>query len=74
MENRQRRRVKRFMNEYSRKEFISQILGYQVSWVDKERREELKENEIVKEMPAYPNKGSVKVVDNTVVIKLEETE
>ena len=62
------------MNEYSRKEFISQILGYQVSWADKERREELKENEIVKEMPAYPNKESVKVVDNTVVIKLEETE
>ncbi len=65
---------KMLLNEYSRDQFIPQFLGYHVSWADDEQVQELKENQIVKEMPTYPNDGSIKVIGDTVVIKLQDTE
>ncbi len=60
------------INEYSRDRFIYQIIGYRVTWADEEKISALKGNELVNAMPAYPNDGSIQVVDGVVAVKLEE--
>ena len=62
---------KTLMNEYSRNSFIKQILGYEINWAESEQIKELEDMEEVISMPTYPNDGSVKIIDDTIVIKLE---
>lgn len=59
------------INAYSRKNWIKQYFGYDMPLADDEVVNELKNNEIVKNMPCWPNDGSVAVVDDVVVIKLQ---
>ena len=58
----------------SRVFFYQRLKIKRLPWADEERLQELEKNEIVQEMPAYPNDGSIKVLDDTVVIKLQKTE
>lgn len=63
-----------YINRYSRNRWIQQFYGYEISFEDAETVSELKKNEQVKSMPCWPDSGSVKVIEDTVVIKLEDTE
>ncbi len=63
---------KQLINEYSRKNFFSQILGYNIPWASQEEIQALAKNETIQAMATYPNDGSIAVVGDIVVIKLEE--
>ena len=62
------------INAYSRLGWIKNYFGYSISFVDEERLAELKKNTDVKNMPCFPNDGSIQIIDDTVVIKLEDNE
>lgn len=61
-----------YINAYSRNRWISRYLGYNVPLEKQEIVDELKNSDEVKNMPCWPSEGSIKVIDNTVVIKLQE--
>lgn len=63
---------KNLMNEYSRNRFFEQILGYQIPWADADAVKTLQKEDVVVDMPIYPDKGSIQIVDNYVVIKLKK--
>lgn len=52
--------------------WIQQYCGYTVPLAGDGAEQELWENETVRQMPCWPNAGSIKVVDNYVVIKFQE--
>lgn len=62
-----------YVNNYSRMDWIKNYFGYKIPMENREdvmkRMEESKE---VKEMPCWPSEGSIKVIDDSVVIKLQE--
>ncbi len=59
------------LNQYSRISWINQYLGYQISEASRETLAELLKMEAVKEMPCWPNQGSIQVIGDVVVIKFE---
>lgn len=54
--------------------WIEKYFGYKVSPEEEEVIENLENNENVKNMPCWPDNGSVKVIGETIVIKLENTQ
>lgn len=60
------------INSYSRRYWLIHYVGYEQSFVSLEELGRLKENESVKNMPCYPDDGSIQVIDDVIVIKLEE--
>lgn len=52
--------------------YMEGVLGVDYNWVSDELKKDLSENEEVKNMPLWPLKGSVKVIDDIVVVKLSE--
>ena len=60
------------INEYSRDYYIINYLGFWYEPADQWKIQELKEQDMVKQMPSYPNSGSIKVLDNTIVVKLSD--
>lgn len=57
-----------YLNDYAWKEFMAYRLGYAPAWGDAAPFEG---NAAVAAMPCYPDDGSVRVIDDTVVIKLK---
>lgn len=56
------------VNDYKMYEFMSLRCGFEpVLYEDSEKLENKSE---IREMPSYPDKGSIKVIDNVVVVKL----
>lgn len=60
------------MNGYFRDMYVQQYLGMQINRASYEDTVAVKNMEEVKKMPCYPDYGSIKVVDDYVVIKIEE--
>lgn len=60
------------VNVYSRTFIITKLLGFAPQFAGYEQIVELMENEEVKEMPCYPDDGSIKIVDDVVVVKMVE--
>lgn len=61
---------KPLVNYYSRKSWFRHYMGYEVPFADSEKVKELKKDPYVKNMPCYPNYGSIAIYKNMVVIKL----
>lgn len=60
------------INSYARPFIITKLLGFAPRFCGYEEIVELMANEEVKEMPCYPDEGSVRVVDGVVVVKIVE--
>ena len=54
------------INDYSWKEFLRNWTGYEANYVAPKSFELLSE---VKDMPSYPTSGSIKIINDTVVVK-----
>lgn len=61
------------MNQYSRNDWIKNYVGYTIPMADEQTLEQLSDSAEIQAMPCYPSAGSIKVMDDTVVIKLQET-
>ena len=59
----------RAVNDYSKEGFMKYWCGYSPKTVDPEKFTNMEE---VRNMPAYPDEGSIKVIDETVVVKFGE--
>lgn len=57
------------INAYSKKNFIKYYIGVDFKYETDERVEELENVEEVKEMNVYPYDGSIKKIENTIVVK-----
>ena len=59
-----------FLHDYSWKAFIHEICGFSQEEVDSAMLSEVTEWEEVQNMPAYPNDGSVQVINDVIVVKI----
>ena len=65
-------RSQTLINLYSQKDFLKRYLGYNQTVVEEQGgMDDLLE---VRQMPSYPDDGSIKIIDNTVVVKLRNKE
>lgn len=62
------------LHSYTRWAWIWQYLGLQLPTADEKSIDEISQMEDVKQMPCWPDQGSIKVIDNTVVIKFQNLE
>lgn len=62
------------INEYSRDQFMRSYLGYQYTSAPEETIEELEQREEVQSMPCYPDDGSIAIIDDIIVVKLQDTD
>ena len=60
------------LNQYSRRDWIENYIGYDIPRADAETMAALAETEEVKAMPCYPNAGSIRVIGDVVVVKFGE--
>lgn len=60
------------LNRYSRNTWIQNYYGYSVPSASEDKIVELSNTEEVKNMPCWPNEGSIKIVDDTVIIKFQD--
>lgn len=60
------------INVYSRERFINYFLGYDVNFATDEEIEAIQQTDEFKEMAIYPYYGSVKKVNNYIVVRLSE--
>ena len=56
----------------ARDRFINYYLGYDVNFATEEELERIEQTDEFKEMPVYPYYGSVKKIDNYIVVRLSE--
>lgn len=61
-----------YINAYSRIRWINTYFGYNIPLAEEKTINKLKEKSVVKDMPCFPDEGSICVVENHVVIKLSE--
>ena len=54
------------------KKFFQNILQYDINVLDEDSTNEFRKMKIVKEMPVFPKKGSVAMIDGVIVVKLDE--
>ena len=59
------------LREYSWQNWISMYYGYALPWAEDSEVALLNNNEAVRDMPVWPSEGSIKVVDDYVIIKFE---
>lgn len=57
------------INIYSRIYFVQNYVGFSPTWI--EDTKEIEESIIYQQMPTYPNSGSIKIVDDVVVVKFD---
>lgn len=62
------------INSYSRTEWIRVYFGYYLPLVSEEEKTALKATEEYRQMPEWPNDGSIRVIDDIVVVKFSEDE
>lgn len=60
------------LNQYSRRDWIENYIGYDIPRADTDTITALAETEEVRSMPCYPNAGSIRVIGDTVVIKFQD--
>lgn len=60
------------LNSYSRPSWLKYYFGYTVPVASNDRIAELRAMEEVKNMPVWPNAGSIKIIDDTIVIKFQQ--
>lgn len=60
------------VSAYSKTNIITKYLGFNPGFCSYEEIIELMDNEQVKEMSCYPDAGSIKIVDGTIIVKLVE--
>ena len=63
---------KDLINEYSREAFIAYFCGFHTEYANAEEQAEIIETEEFKAMPRYPYYGSIKRIDDVLVVKLDE--
>ncbi|MDO4632722.1 MAG: glucosyltransferase domain-containing protein [Eubacteriales bacterium] len=66
--------TKDFLRCYSTKFWLKNVLGYQIIFADEEKSEKVLQRPEVQQMPCWPNYGSVKVMEDVIVIKFEDAE
>lgn len=64
--------TKLLLNSYSRTNWINNYIGYTLPQATNEDISQLIQNEEVRAMPCWPNQGSIKVIEDSVVIKFQE--
>lgn len=60
------------ISSYSSLNILTKYLGFQPAFLWNEELDRISEEEHVKEMPCYPKDGSIAIVDDVIVIKLQE--
>ena len=60
------------LNQYSRRDWIENYIGYDIPRADAQTIAALAETEEVRAMPCYPNAGSIRVIGDVVVVKFGE--
>lgn len=60
------------INAYSRMRWIKTYVGYDIPLADEDTIKMLEVHPEVTDMPCFPDEGSIRIINNTVVIKLEE--
>lgn len=60
-----------YINAYSRMRWINTYLGYDIPLAEETTIQELMQLEQVKQMPCFPDQGSIQIINDIVVIKLE---
>jgi len=60
------------LNAYSRRHFINAYLGYSIPFASAEEIAQIKSTAEYQQMPSWPTYGSIKVLDDYVIVKLEE--
>ena len=60
------------LNQYSRRDWIENYIGYDIPRADAQTIAALAETEDVRAMPCYPNAGSIRVIGDVVVVKFGE--
>lgn len=61
-----------FLHDYSWNSFMEEWCGFSQQKVDSAKLSEIENSKEVISMPAYPNDGSIQVIDGTLVVKLAE--
>lgn len=59
------------INIWSRTEYIEQYLGIHIPYASSEEVEEVRLHLDLKQIPCYPNQGSIVITDKNVIIRLE---
>lgn len=54
------------------KAYFDYVLNYPINLVDDETHAQIKENKDVQELPTFPQKGCVQMIDNVLVVKMGE--
>ncbi len=62
----------KLINKYSRNWWIQNLYGYSIPAADNAQCEALSRRDAVKAMPCWPAEGSIRVLDDYVVIKFQE--
>ncbi len=60
------------INVYTREELIKKYVGFNVPFASAKEKTDLRSDERFQEMPVYPYYGSVKRIDDFIVVKLSE--
>lgn len=60
------------LNSYCRPYWLNTYLGYNVTFADEEEVSALCQTEAVREMPCWPDNGSIQVIGDTVIIKYRD--
>ena len=64
--------TEKLLNAYSRIDWISNYIGYKLPQAGADEISAFIQNAEVKSMPCWPDQGSIKVIDNAVVIKFQD--
>lgn len=60
------------LNQYSRNDWIENYIGYAIPMANADTAAALAKTEEVRDMPCYPNAGSIRVIGDTVVVKFQD--
>ncbi|MBD5491548.1 MAG: hypothetical protein HDR16_05375 [Lachnospiraceae bacterium] len=64
--------MRQVVGDYAYKRYLALHCGYEPAWLEENELEMFEDNAVVKEMPCYPAEGSVRIVDDVVVVKFAE--
>ena len=56
--------------EYSMDRFLEYYIGFPMPFASVEEKEEIQNSEVFSQMPVYPYYGSIRMIDDTLVVKL----
>ena len=57
------------LNQYSLDHWFQHYVGYDIPFADKERIQTISKMDEISSMPCWPDYGSIRIIDNTVIIK-----